>query len=80
MKNEEEEVRSSPARNAPIEGATVTISGRAMNTNANGGFILMDLRRGAATMRVEKNGYVTHTETVQVGTDTAEKKITLRRD
>jgi hypothetical protein len=30
-------------------------------------------------MRVEKNGYVTHTDTMQVGTDTAEKKITLRR-
>jgi len=65
--------------NTPVEGATVTLAGRSTQTNVHGGFGLMDLPRGAATLKVEKTGYDTHTESIQVGFDTTEKRVSLRR-
>lgn len=53
---------------APVEDAVVTLvePGRKVETDANGGFIFLDLPLGTATMRVTKGGYGTVVEQVQV--------------
>lgn len=65
--------------NLPIEGVSITIANRTVKSRSDGRYAVLDLTKGTHSMKVEKAGYATLTQNVEVKDTFNEKKILLPR-